>query len=98
MTETVEITLSNKPEKRLKAQFATKAVHFGAKGGSTFLEHGDATTKRNWEKRHMVREDWEDYDTAGALSKHVLWNRKTISASLRDLNARQKQYKFVLKN
>ena len=98
MTETVEITLSNKPEKRLKAQFATKAVHFGAKGGSTFLEHGDATTKSNWEKRHKVREDWEDYDTAGALSKHVLWNRKTISASLRDLNARQNQYKFVLKN
>ena len=97
MPERVEISQSKKPEKRLKAQFATKAVHFGAKSGSTFLEHGDSTTKRNWEKRHKVREDWEDYDTAGALSKHVLWNHTTISASLKDLNASQKQYKFVLK-
>jgi len=97
MPERVEITRSKNPGKRLKAQFATRTVHFGAKGGSTFLEHGDVTTKRNWEKRHKVREDWRDYDTAGALSKHVLWNRRTLAASLQDLNARQRQYKFVLK-
>ena len=97
MRERVEITESKKPDKRLKAQFETRAVHFGAKGGSTFLEHGDPTTKHNWEKRHKVREDWTDYDTAGALAKHVLWNRKTLAASLQDLNARQQKYKFVLK-
>ena len=97
MPERVEIAQSKKPDKRLKAQFSTRAVHFGAKGGSTFLEHGNAATKRNWEKRHRVREDWSDYDTAGALSKHVLWNRKTLAASLQNLNARQSKYKFVLK-
>ena len=97
MSERVEISQSKRPDKRLTAQFATKAVHFGAKGGSTFLEHGDVSMKQNWEKRHKVREDWNDYETAGALAKHVLWNLKTIEASVQNLNARQRKYKFVLK-
>ena len=93
----VVITKSAKYDKRLKADFGNKTVHFGAKGGSTFVDHKDPKTKANWEARHKVRENWKDYDSAGALSKHVLWNRPTLTASIRDLNARQNQYNFVLK-
>ena len=93
----VVITKSAKYDKRLKADFGNKTVHFGAKGGSTFVDHKDPKTKANWEARHKVRENWKDYDSAGALSKHVLWNKPTLTASIRDLNARQKQYNFVLK-
>ena len=93
----VIVTKSNKYDKRLKADFGNKTVHFGAKGGSTYVDHKDSKTKANWEARHKVRENWKDYDSAGALSKHVLWNRPTITASIRDLNTRQNQYNFVLK-
>ena len=93
----VTITKSAKYNKRLKADFGNKTVHFGAKGGSTFVDHKDPKTKANWEARHKVRENWKDYDSAGALSKHVLWNKPSLTASIRDLNARQKQYTFVLK-
>ena len=93
----VVITKSAKYDKRLKADFGNKTVHFGAKGGSTYVDHKDPKTKANWEARHKVRENWKDYDSAGALSKHVLWNKPTLTASIRDLNARQKQYNFVLK-
>ena len=75
----------------------SKTVHFGAKGGSTYIDHKDPKTKANWEARHKVRENWNDYDSAGTLSKHVLWNKPSLAASIRDLNARQKQYDFVLK-
>ena len=92
----VVITKSAKYDKRLKADFGNKTVHFGAKGGSTFVDHKDPKTKANWEARHKVRENWKDYDSAGALSKHVLWNKPTLKASIDDLNARQSQYKFVL--
>ena len=93
----VVITKSAKYDKRLKADFGNKTVHFGAKGGSTFVDHKDPKTKANWEARHKVRENWKDYDSAGALSKHVLWNKPSLTASIRDLNTRQKQYNFVLK-
>ena len=91
------VTKSKKPDKRLQATFGNKTVHFGTKGGSTFIDHRDPKTKANWEARHKVRENWKDYDSAGALSKHVLWNKPTIAASIQDLNRRQKQYTYVLK-
>ena len=96
MKERVVIKPTSRAYKRLEAKFENKTVAFGQKGGSAFPDHKDDKTKENWEKRHRVREDWQDYDTAGALSKHVLWNKKTIAASVADLNRRQSQYRFVL--
>jgi hypothetical protein len=93
----VVISKSTKPDKRLKAEFANKVVHFGAKDGSTFIDHKNTKTKANWEARHKVRENWRDYDSAGALSKHVLWNKPTLEASIKNLNDKQNQYRFVLK-
>ena len=92
----VVISKSRKPDKRYKADFGSKTVHFGAKGGSTFIDHRDLKTKNNWENRHRVRENWRDYDSAGALSKHVLWNKPTLRDSIKDLNNRQSQFTFVL--
>ena len=97
MKQRVVIERSTKPDKRLQAKFPTKTVHFGQKGGSAFPDHQDPKTKANWEKRHKVRENWSDYDSAGALSKHVLWNKTSIAASVRDLNSRQNQFTFSLK-
>jgi len=92
----VVISKSARADKRMKADFGKKTVHFGARGGSTFIDHKDQKTKANWEARHRVREEWNDYDSAGALSKHILWNKPTLRASVADLNKRQKQYKFIL--
>ena len=92
----VLIKKSPKPDKRLLAQFPTKKVHLGASGGSTFVDHKSIQTKKAWEARHRVNENWNDFDTAGALSKHVLWNKPTLKGSISDLNSRQKQYKFRL--
>ena len=95
----MEVTISKSPkvDKRLKAVFGGKTVHFGAKGGSTYVDHKDDKTKRNWEARHRVRENWKEYDSAGALSKHVLWNKKSLKASVQDLNRQQKEFRFKLK-
>ena len=92
----VVIKPSSRPGKRLEAKFTNKTIAFGQKGASAYPDHKKEKTKENWEARHRVREDWTDYDTAGALSKHVLWNKKTIAASVVDLNKRQTQYRFVL--
>ena len=97
MTQQVIISRSEKPTKRLKATFPNKTVHFGSRGGSTFVDHKNETAKRAWEARHKVNENWRDYDTAGALAKHVLWSKKSMKSSVAALNTMQKEYKFALK-
>ena len=93
----VYIQKSNKSDKRLKAIFPNSTTHFGAKGGSTYIDHNNDSTKKAWEARHKVREDWKDYKTAGALSKHVLWNKKTLQKNIADLNKSQNKYHFINK-
>ena len=91
----VVISKSTRPQKRLMAKFEGRTVHFGQRGAKTFVDHKDEEVKRAWIARHRVREDWRDYDTAGSLSKHVLWSKTSISAAVKDLNASQKEYHFV---
>ena len=83
----VKFYKSDKPDKRMKAIFTDgdrkKTIHFGAKGGSTFIDHKNPTLKKAWEARHRVREDWNNPTTAGALSKWILWNKTTLEASIK---------------
>ena len=93
----VAISRSSKKDKRLKAKFESKTVHFGSRGGSTFIDHKDQKIKDAWEARHKVNENWGDYRTAGSLAKNILWNKTSMQGSVKDLNRRQKQFRFVLK-
>ena len=54
---------------RIQAKFGDKTVHFGARGGETFVDHGDQAKKEAWIARHKARENWADLQTAGALAK-----------------------------
>lgn len=83
------ITKSDKPEKRLKATFCKcekkneckgsnhKVVHFGSKGGSTYIDHRDDEKKKNYIARHRVNEDFNNPTTAGSLAYHILWGATT---------------------
>ncbi len=96
------ITKSDKPEKKMKATFCKcekkneckgsnhKVVHFGQKGSSTYLDHNDEDKKKAYIARHEVREDFSNPLTAGALSRFILWNKKTLSASIADFKKRFK--------
>lgn len=73
----LEISLSEKPNKKLKAIFETngrrKTVHFGAKGYEDYTQHHSFRRRENYLKRHASREDWTKPDTPGALSRYILW-------------------------
>ena len=93
---TVAIRRSKRKGKRLQATFQDgTTVHFGAKGGSTFVDHGDKEIREAWIARHKVNEDHGNLKTAGALARHILWEKPTIGGALKTLNARQKTYRFV---
>ena len=92
------ISPSKHKNKKFDATFSNGVtVSFGAAGYSDFTQHKDEARKANYIKRHQVNEDWTDVTTPGFLSRFILWNKPTIAASIRDLNARYNDIKFKLK-
>lgn len=85
---------SHKPEKKWDAVFVKdngkeKVVPFGARGMSDFTKHKDPKRRSLYLKRHSgMGEHWQKPDTPGALSRWVLWNKKTLKASLSDFKRR----------
>ena len=93
------IVKSNKDDKKLKATFCmcekkdackgsnTKEVHFGLKGSSTYLDHKDLSKRDAYLKRHRANENWNKPDTAGALSRWILWGPyTTLSKNIKYFN------------
>ena len=67
------IVKSTRKDKRLEAIFKDgTSIHFGAKNGSTYIDHGDKKKRENYIKRHQVNEDWNTVN-AGSLSRYILW-------------------------
>jgi len=95
-----EIKESHKAEKKYDAVFETpngkeKIVPFGQKGYNDFILFNEKegakianTHKERYLNRHRKREHWDKPDTPGALSRYILWNKKTLKASLQDYKKR----------
>lgn len=90
----VVIKKSDKDGKKMTAIFTDgkkkKTIHFGAEGMSDFTIHKDPKRKERYLKRHIKRENWNNPQTAGALSRWILWNKPTLSASIKDFKTRFK--------
>ena len=90
----VVIKKSTNPKKKLMAQFSssnssrTKTTHFGQAGAPDYTKTKDKERKRLYILRHRQRENWNSPTTAGALSKHILWNKESRSASITDFKRR----------
>ena len=88
---------SKKADKKFDAIIdGKKTVSFGSSKHSDFTKHGSEVRKNAYIQRHKTRENWNDPTTAGALSKHVLWNKPSISASVKDMDKQFKNYKIKL--
>lgn len=87
---------SDKPDKKYYAEFEgdsgrTSRTYFGAAGMTDYTKDSRMTRearKQRYITRHKAREDWNDPTSAGALSRWILWNKPTISASLSDYKRR----------
>ena len=82
---------SDKPDKKYYIITNNdKKVYFGAAGMSDFTKHKDEARKQRYIKRHQNNENWSKpgIDTAGFLSRWLLWNKPTIKESYTDLERR----------
>jgi hypothetical protein len=66
----------------------TKTTHFGAVGYEDFTIHKDEERKKLYLERHEKNENWNNPTTAGSLSRFILWNKKTLKASINDYKKR----------
>lgn len=90
----ISIKPSTRADKKMMAiflsDFGEKIVHFGEAGAADFTISGDEAKKNAYLKRHEPRENWSNPYTPGSLSRYVLWNKKTIKASITDYKKRFK--------
>ncbi len=59
-----------------------KTTHFGAAGMSDYTKHKDKKRKQRYLTRHKKRENWNNYMSAGCLSRFILWGEPTLKGSI----------------
>ena len=77
-----------------EAKKKVRTTHFGDVGYEDYTTHGDLQRKMNYLERHEKRENWNDYMTTGSLSRWILWNRPTLTASIDNYIGRFKLKKY----
>ena len=78
----VSITKSDRSGKKLKAVFTRhngtkKTVHFGQAGAPDYTITKDKSQRKRYLDRHRKRENWGNPESAGALSRYILWGNST---------------------
>jgi len=64
-------------------------IHFGAAGYDDYTLTNDDKQKLLYQKRH-ANDNINDLNYAGAWSMNLLWNKKTIDKSVKDMERRFK--------
>ena len=85
----MKIVKSPIPTKKYRAIFDDGThTDFGATGYEDFTTHKDETRKKLYLSRHRKTEDWNNYRSPGSLSRWILWNLPSLSASIQDYKKR----------
>lgn len=75
--------------------YTQRIIHIGDSDYEDYTSHKDNTRKANYIARHFPSstskkgsEDWENPLTAGFWSRWLLWNKKTLDESIKDIRKR----------
>ena len=75
--------------KKLRATFSDGThTDFGYSGMSDYTKHKDPARMQRYLNRHKSRENWRNYKSRGSLSRYILWNKPSLSASIADYKRR----------
>lgn len=65
-----------------------KTTHFGSNEMSDYTKHKNISRKKRYLSRHRNREKWNNYMSAGSLSRWILWNKPRFRESVKDYKRR----------
>lgn len=87
MSNTYTLQKSTRPAKKWMVTLPSdKTVHFGADGYSDYTLHKDYDRMKRYINRHKKNETWtkKGIDTAGFWSRWILWNKPSLSQSIKN--------------
>lgn len=86
----VRLCKSSNKKKKFMVTIDGKTTHFGANGYSDYTIHKDIDRKRRYVVRHKRKENWtkSGIHTAGFWSRWLLWNKPSITSSIKDIETR----------
>ena len=93
----IELSKSKRKNKKwqvvIKRNNKKKTIHFGDSRYSDYTLHKNKKRMELYTARHRKRENWNKsgIDTAGFWSKHLIWNKPSLDASIRDIQSRFNQ-------
>ena len=96
----VVLTKAKEPDKKYDARIdGTKTVSFGQKGASDYTKHKTPDRKDRYIDVHKKNEGWmkSGAKAAGFCSKHVLWNKPNLKASIDDIKKMFKSLNVKMK-
>lgn len=70
------------------AKTKVKTTHFGDNRYKDYTQGTSEEQKNAYINRHSKNEDWNDYMTAGSLSRYILWEYKDFDKSVRGYRKR----------
>jgi hypothetical protein len=85
----VIIKKSTNPKKKYMAIFyndnkkKVKTTHFGSAGMSDYTKHKNKSRKKRYLSRHRSKENWDNYMSAGSLSRYILWGETGFRESVK---------------
>ena len=92
MKQSFYLTSSTLKNKRFMIinKITNKKIHFGSAFHENYNMHGNDDRKYSYIKRHEKNEDWSIYgiNTAGFWSRWLLWNKKGLMESIKDVEKR----------
>jgi len=84
----IYIRKSNRPTKKWVAILPNKkTIHFGDANMSDYTLHGDELRKSRYLSR-TIHQPWTDPNSPAFWSRNLLWNKKTLEKSARDIERR----------
>ena len=87
----VVIVKSKKKDKKFDAVIdGRKTISFGAVDYSDYTKHHDNERKQRYLNRHKKNENPNNPRTASFYATNLLWNKPSITASIKDINRRFK--------
>ena len=96
----IVITKSSTKHKKFDALIDGKQnISFGDSNYSDYAKHKDPKRKNKYIARHKNNERWgkDGVVSAGFWARYLLWNKKTITSSVDDINNRFKSLNVEIK-